>query len=181
MSRVGVKPISVPGSVDVRVDGREVTVESSSKRLSTSLRPEVYVELDKDQGLLRVRRRGDSREEKAMHGTTRAVLANMIQGVSEGFSQVLEIVGVGWTAQVQGQQLSLNLGFADTKYVAIPEELSVSVEQSQITVSGADKQAVGQLAAKIRGTRPPEPYNGKGIRYKGEKIVGKEGKAFAGR
>ena len=115
-----------------------------------------------------------------MHGTTRATLANMVEGVSKGFSKELEVIGIGWVATVAGQKVSLKVGFADTKEVIFPSHVKVEVTGSMIKISGADKQAVGQVAAEIRSKRKPEPYNGKGIKYTTETVVRKAGKAFAG-
>ena len=179
MSRVGKKPVPM-GDAKVSIDGRQVTVESSKARLSLTHRPEVTVRVDDENKQVVVERNNESRKAYAMHGLTRALLANMVQGVTQGFTQELEITGVGWTAQVQGKTLNLNIGFADTRQLTIPDSVSVEVQQNRIKVSGADKQAVGQFAAQVRGQRPPEPYNGKGIKYAEEVITRKEGKAFSG-
>jgi large subunit ribosomal protein L6 len=179
MSRVGAKSVSLPEGVKVRVESDRLVVEAGQAQLAAPLRPEVSVEVDEEAREARVSRRGDTRAHRAMHGTTRALLANMVRGVTEGYTRELEITGVGWTAAVDNGRVALNVGYADTKYVPIPQNLDVQVQQARITVRGADKQAVGQLAARIRGVRPPEPYNGKGIKYAEERIVRKEGKAFA--
>ena len=179
MSRIGKKPVALPGHVKVAVSDRQVVVESGSNKLSYTHRPEVSVRLDDQGGSVIVERHGDDRISKAMHGLTRALIANMVTGVTAGFRKDLDINGVGWGANVQGQKLVLNVGYADTRYVQIPPGISVAVQGSRISVSGADKQAVGQTAAMIRSQRPPEPYNGKGIKYSDERIIRKAGKAFA--
>jgi len=180
MSRIGKNPIPLPGSVKVAICGRVVTVESGSERLEYEHRPEVSVRVDEGSKTVVVEREGDSRIAKAMHGLTRALIANMVEGVTKGFQKQLEINGVGWTAKLQGSVLALNVGYADTRQVEIPKHVKVEVQKNQITVKGADKQAVGQIAAMIRSHRPPEPYNGKGIKYSDEHIIRKAGKAFAG-
>lgn len=178
MSRIGKKPVAIPAGVKVAVNGRDVNVESGDKRLAITHRPEVTVTVDGDQVI--VERDNDSRNSRAMHGLTRALIANMVEGVSKGFSRELEINGVGWTARVQGMKIALNIGYADTREVAIPVGVTVEVEGNKVKVSGIDKQKVGQLAAVIRSQRPPEPYNGKGIKYSDEQIQRKVGKALVG-
>lgn len=180
MSRIGKKPISFPAKVKVAVHGSEVVVESGSNKLSYTHRPEVNVEVDDQARKVTVGRHGDGRTAKAMHGMTRALIANMVTGVSAGFSKDLDITGVGWGAVVQGQKVALNVGYADTRYVAIPPGVTVEVRGSRIVVKGIEKQVVGQVAALIRSHRPPEPYNGKGIKYADERVVRKQGKALAG-
>jgi large subunit ribosomal protein L6 len=178
MSRIGNKPIPLPKGVKVNVAGRQVTVESSKGRLSITHRPEVTVRVEEARVV--VERKSNGRTDRAMHGLTRALINNMVIGVTDGFKKELEINGVGWTANVQGKQIALNVGYADTRKVAIPDGVSVDVKGSKITISGVDKQAVGQLAAVVRSQRPPEPYNAKGIKYADEQIVRKQGKQFAG-
>ena len=181
MSRIGKKPVSIPSGAKVSVDGRTINVEGSNARLAYTHEPQVSVRVDEDQKLVYVERHGDTRKAKAMHGLTRSLVYNMVQGVTEGFTRVLEITGVGWNAQMQGKTLSLNIGYADTRKLEMPDGVDVAVEQgSRIKISGADKQLVGQVAARIRGQRPPEPYNGRGIKYADEQIIRKEGKAFGG-
>ena len=180
MSRIGTKPVQVPDGVTVQVGESEITVEGPKGKLTQPLRPEVSVHWAEDEREIRVDRKKESRTVKAYHGLTRALINNMIVGVTQGFTRDLDINGVGWTAKVESQTLALNIGYADTRQVPIPAELNVEVKGNRISVSGLDKQAVGQLAAKIRGQRPPEPYQGKGIKYADEVIVRKEGKAFAG-
>lgn len=178
MSRVGKKPIPM-GNAKVAVNGREVTVESANARLSMTHRPEVKVHVDEQAKEVVVEAAMESNKTSAMHGLTRALIANMIHGVTEGYTRELEITGVGWNAQLQGRELSLNVGYADTRKLQVPDGVNVEVQGNRIKVSGVDKQAVGQFAAQVRGQRPPEPYNAKGIKYVDEIISRKEGKAFS--
>lgn len=178
MSRIGNKPIDLPAGVTVSVSGRTVTVQGKNATLTYEHRPEVSVKVEDKQVV--VERSSDQKQTKAYHGLTRALINNMIIGVSEGFKKELEINGVGWTARVQGRKLALNVGYADTRELEIPMGVDVQVQGNKIAIAGAVKQAVGQFAAATRAQRPPEPYNGKGIKYSDEVIVRKEGKAFAG-
>lgn len=178
MSRIGKKPVPILSGAKVTVSGRSVTVESSNGKLSYTHRPEVSVRVDENDKQVVVERENDSRTAKAMHGLTRSLISNMITGVTSGFTRELEIVGVGWTAQVKGQTVDLHVGYADTRQVNIPSGVTVAVEQNKVKVSGVDKQLVGQTAAMIRSHRPPEPYNGRGIRYIDEVVIRKQGKAF---
>ncbi len=178
MSRIGKIPVAIPSGVSVSVSGRTVTVQGAKATLTLDHRPEVAVKVEDKQVL--IERNDEERATRAYHGMTRALIQNMVVGVSEGFKRELEINGVGWTARVQGRKVALNVGYADTREVEIPMGVEVDVQGNKIAISGADKQAVGQLAAKIRGHRPPEPYNHKGIKYADEVLVKKEGKAFAG-
>jgi large subunit ribosomal protein L6 len=168
----------LPSGVSVSVSGRTVTVQGKSGSLSIEHRPEVTVKVE--DGQVVVERNRETKPARAFHGMTRALIANMVTGVTEGFKRELEINGVGWTARVQGKTLALNVGYADTRELAIPMAVNVDVQGNKITVSGMDKQQVGQFAARIRGQRPPEPYNAKGIKYVDEVLIRKEGKAFAG-
>ncbi len=180
MSRIGKKPVALPDNVKVAVSGRTVVVESGKNKLSFTHRPEVSVKVDAKTKTALIERSGDSREARALHGLTRALIANMVEGVTKGFSKDLEINGVGWTAKVQGSKIALTVGFADVREVEFPAGVKVEVAGNKIKISGPDKQAVGQIAAEIRSQRPPEPYNGKGIKYSDEHIIRKAGKAFAG-
>ena len=180
MSRIGKKLIAIPDGVKVSISGREVVVQGGKDSLSMTHRPEVTVRVDEQAKTVEVERGAEDRTSRAMHGLTRSLINNMVEGVSRGFSKELEIVGVGWTAKVQGMKLNLNIGFADTRVVDILPGVSVEVQGQRVKVSGADKQAVGQLAAQIRRLRKPEPYNGKGIKYTDERVVRKQGKAFVG-
>ena len=181
MSRLGKKPVSVPKGVKVSVSGRAVTVEGSKGSLTFEHRPEVSVELDEGGANIVIgapEAKHGERETKAYWGTTRALLANMVRGVTEGFQKQLEVVGVGWTASVSGPKLMLKVGYANVIEVPIPTGLTVGVEKQLITISGADKQQVGMFASSVRAKRKPEPYNGKGIKYVDEVIQRKQGKAF---
>lgn len=176
MSLIGKKPIPLAGA-KVSVSGNQVAVEAGGNRLNLTHRPEVVVKVDGDQVL--VERKGDSRTAKAMHGLTRSLIANMIQGVTKGYEKNLEINGVGWTAKLQGNKVNLNVGYADTRVVEVPAGIKVDIQGNKVKISGADKQLVGQVAAEIRSHRKPEPYNGRGIKYSDEHIIRKQGKAFA--
>lgn len=178
MSRIGKMPVTIPSGVNVSVSGRTVTVQGKSGTLTYEHRPEVTVKVE-DNSVV-VTRNDEQKQTRAYHGLTRALINNMVQGVTEGFKRDLEINGVGWTARVQGRKLALNVGYADTRELEIPMGVEVDVQGNKIAVTGADKQAVGQFAARVRGQRPPEPYNHKGIKYAEEVLVKKEGKAFAG-
>ncbi|MFG0248272.1 MAG: 50S ribosomal protein L6 [Phycisphaeraceae bacterium JB051] len=178
MSRVGKQPITIPSGVKVNVNGCEVNIEGKNGKLSFTHKPQIAVAVDGD--TINVTRDNDSRESKALHGLTRSLVFNMIVGVTEGYEKNLEINGVGWTAQVKGREVHLNVGFADTRIVGIPEGVTVTVEGNKIKVVGPSKQLVGQCAAQIRSHKKPEPYNGKGIKYSDEVILRKEGKALAG-
>ncbi len=178
MSRIGRKPIPIAGSAKVNITGRTVEVEAGGNKLTFETRPEVSVSVDDATKEVVVTRKDDSRVARALHGTTRARIANMIEGVTKGFTRELEVVGVGWTAKLQGATVALSVGYADVKEVTVPAGVKVEIAQNRIKVSGPDKQLVGQVAAEIRSKRPPEPYNGKGIKYSDETIVRKQGKAF---
>ena len=189
MSRIGNKPIDVPENVKVSIQDRTITVEGPKGKLTWTHRPEIIVEYDEQARRITVRRRDDSRLAKSLHGTTRTLIANMITGCLSGYEKALEIYGVGYGVSVQGNKVSLSVGYATPCVFEIPEGLSVSVqtpqarsdtEPARFVVSGADKQLVGEFAARLRQARPPEPYKGKGIRYAGEHIRRKAGKAFAG-
>lgn len=178
MSRIGKQPIPLPANAKAAISGRTITVESGKNKLSFDHHAEVTVKSDGKE--ITVTRNNEGKLARSLHGLTRAIINNMIEGVTKGFSKELEINGVGWTAKVQGMKILLSVGYADVREVAIPAGVKVEVNQNRIKVSGADKQAVGQIAAQIRSHRPPEPYNGKGIKYVDEVIVRKQGKAFAG-
>ena len=181
MSRIGKKPVPVPAGVKVAVAGRAVTVEGPLGTLRIEHRPEVAVAYDEAGRQVVVTRGDDGRMARALHGLTRALVANMVEGVTKGFEKSLEIVGVGYNAKIQGRNVALTVGYADTRLVGIPEGVAVELPSAtRIIVKGADKQKVGDLAARIRKVRMPEPYQGKGIRYVGEVVRRKAGKAFAG-
>ncbi|MEO1496987.1 MAG: 50S ribosomal protein L6 [Planctomycetota bacterium] len=177
MSRLGKKPVAIPDGVKVGVSGRVITVEGKLGKLTYEHRPEVKLVIDEDANQIVVERPGDDREDRAYHGLTRALLANMVVGVSEGYEKKLEIQGVGYLGAIQGDTLQLRVGFANEIHKKIPGELDVSCpDQTHIVVKGMDKQKVGQFAAEVRAVRKPEPYKGKGIRYEGEQVRRKAGK-----
>ena len=174
MSRIGKEPITVPSQVKVTVDDQAVVVAGPGGQLSQSLLPAIKVKLEGDQ--LLVSRSNDERQTKAGHGLLRSLLANMVVGVDSGFSKKLEVNGIGFKVRSEGKHLVLNLGFSHEVKYLVPDDLKVSCEGNTITVSGIDKQRVGQVAAEIRALKKPEPYKGKGIKYQDEVIVRKAGK-----
>jgi large subunit ribosomal protein L6 len=176
MSRIGRMPVPVPNGVKVDVKGSDVSVVGPKGSLSQTFHPEMMIEMD--DGTLNVKRSSDSRQHRALHGLTRALLNNMVVGVSEGFSKTLLVEGVGYRAEMQGGTLVLNVGYSHPINFEPMKDLSYAVENrgKTITVSGIDKELVGEVAARIRKTRPPEPYKGKGIRYDKEFVRRKAGK-----
>jgi len=179
MSRVGKAPIPLSSGVEVRVAEGLVQVKGPKGQLKQRMVPRTRIAIDG--GIAHVSRDGEDDEARAMHGLMRALLANMVHGVTQGFERGLDIVGVGYRAQVSGKTLTLNIGFSHPVVLEIPEGLEVRAEsQTRVVVRGADKQRVGQFAAEIRKIRPPEPYKGKGIRYVDELVRRKVGKAGAG-
>lgn len=179
MSRIGNKAITVPAGVEVTIaEGNEVTVKGPKGTLSRLF--DSSLEITLEDGVLTVKRPNDEKRSKQLHGTTRAVLNNMIVGVHEGYKKQLEIVGIGYRSAMNGNTLSLQVGYSKPVEFVVPEGLSVTVEKNtQISIEGIDKQLVGDFAANVRATRKPEPYLGKGIRYKGEQVRRKEGKTAA--
>ncbi len=179
MSRIGKKPITVPAGVDVTINGHEVTVKGPKGTLTNTFRPEINIALEN--GEILVTRPNDEQANRSYHGLTRTLLANMVEGVTNGFTKELEVNGVGYRAQKQGNNLVMNLGYSHQ--VIVPESNGITIEvpsPNKIIISGADKQEVGQFAAVVRKKRPPEPYKGKGIKYASEHIRRKEGKAAKG-
>lgn len=175
MSRIGRLPIEVPAAVKIQVQGRTVTVEGPKGKLTFDLPRRTSVRVEGNR--LVVARDGEDAAAKALHGLSRSLLANMIRGVSDGYVKKLEIHGVGFKAAVQGRTVNLVLGFSHPIHYPLPDQVKVTVEENtKLTVEGPDKQAVGQVAADLRGFYPPEPYKGKGVRYVGERVVRKEGK-----
>jgi large subunit ribosomal protein L6 len=175
MSRIGKRPINIPAKVVVSIDGQKVSVKGPKGELSRELPAEVIVAQEGE--TIEVKRRDESRAARQRHGLCRTLVANMVQGVSEGFQKRLEIQGVGYRAQVQGRNLILNVGYSNPVEINPPEGISVAVENNtNVIVSGINKEIVGNTAAKIRDVRPPEPYKGKGIRYAGEQVRRKAGK-----
>jgi len=175
MSRIGLQPITIPAGVEVRLTDNEVTVKGPKGELSSPLYDGITVVQEGDQLQLSCANMGNKRM-KSFFGLCRALIANNVIGVSKGFEKTLELRGVGYRAQAQGRKLNLSLGFSHPVEYELPEGVDAKVEQTKITVSGIDKQRVGQVAAEIRAFRPPEPYKGKGVRYVGEYIAMKEGK-----
>jgi len=175
MSRIGKNPVEVPDGVTVDIVGQLITAKGKLGELSTTLVDEISI--SRDDNLISINPKDDSIRARKMWGTTRSMINNLVLGVSEGFTKDLEISGVGYRAQVQGKELVLQLGFSHDVKHPIPEGIEIKcADQTHISVSGTDKQKVGQTAAEIRSYRPPEPYKGKGVRYAGEYIIRKEGK-----
>ncbi|MET0667723.1 MAG: 50S ribosomal protein L6 [Methyloceanibacter sp.] len=175
MSRIGKKPVTVPGGVTAQVNGQEIKVKGPKGELSHVLVDDIIAKLDKDG--IEIAMREDTKNARAMWGMSRTMVANLIAGVTEGFTKRLEITGVGYRAAVQGQNLQLQLGYSHDVIYPIPQGIQiVCTRPTEIVITGIDKQKVGQVAAEIRGYRPPEPYKGKGIKYAGEFILRKEGK-----
>lgn len=180
MSRIGKKPVPV-GAAKVNLAGQLVKVEGPKGKLELNVHKDIAVKLDDATKSLVVTRKDDQRTSRALHGLTRALLANMVEGVTKGYEKKLEVQGVGYRAELKGKNLVLSVGFANQITLAVPATLIVTVDGgTKISVSGADKQAVGEFAARVRRVRKPEPYKGKGIRYEGEAVKIKPGKAFAG-
>jgi large subunit ribosomal protein L6 len=179
MSRVGKQPIEIPSGVKVEVKGNKVSVIGGKGTLEQEFRPEITVAVEGS--TVNVERRNESKLAKSLHGTMRALISNMIEGVTKGYQKNLDIVGVGWQGKLQGRTLVLQLGFCHTVDFEVPEGLNVVMPMNQrIEITGIDKQKVGQFAAEIRSARKPEPYKGKGVRYDGERIIRKAGKSFVG-
>ena len=176
MSRIGKRPIEVPADVTVTVDGNNhVTVKGPKGELTNNL--STLIKIEQEENVITLIRPSESKEHRSIHGTTRSLLANMVTGVSQGFERSLELVGVGYRAQLQGQKLILNVGYSHPVEFVPEEGVQIEVpENTKITIRGIDKERVGALASNIRQTRPPEPYKGKGVRYKGEIVRRKEGK-----
>jgi len=180
MSRIGKKPVAV-GKAKVSINDQKVHVEGPKGKLDLNVHPTITVALDDSKQNVVVTRPDDEKPSKALHGLTRSLIANMIEGVTNGYKKTLEIQGVGYKVEQRGKSLVLSVGYAHTVSVDIPSNVAVTIEGvNKIHVAGADKQAVGQFAAAVREARKPEPYKGKGIRYEGEVVKIKAGKAFAG-
>jgi len=198
VSRIGKMPVSLPPGVTVRLEDGQVLVSGPKGQLSLDVNPALRVSLDEEARSLRVERSSNRKFHRAIHGTTRSLIANMVTGVTEGYQKVLEVHGVGYRARVEGGELILQVGYSHPVHLPVPEGLEVTAEQTRrtsegfgagggrgagsiiqvITVSGRDKQQVGEFAAQVRRVRRPEPYLGKGIRYRGEQVRRKEGKSF---
>ncbi|MBN1304579.1 MAG: 50S ribosomal protein L6 [Anaerolineales bacterium] len=180
MSRVGRLPIEVPSGVDVSIQGSNVKVKGPKGELQRTFSPLIGIKME--DGVITVSRNSEAPSERALHGTTRAILANMVHGVNNGFEIILEIEGVGYRAEMNGDKLVLNLGFSHPVELDPPHGISFDADGKlrQIKIMGYDKEQVGQIASEIRNLRPPEPYHGKGLRYAGERIRRKAGKAGKG-
>lgn len=175
MSRIGKKPIEIPAGVTVTINGSDVTVKGPKGELSRTFNSDLTITLEEN--VLTVTRPSDEKNHRALHGTTRAVIANMVEGVSKGFEKSLELIGVGYRAQKQGNKLILNVGYSHPVEFEPEQGLEIEVPaNTKVIVKGISKERVGALAADIRDVRPPEPYKGKGIRYEGEYVRRKEGK-----
>lgn len=189
MSRIGKKVIAVPDGIKIAVAGRTINVEGPKGKLSWTFRPEVDVAFDSSAKSITVTRKDDERLTRALHGTTRQLIANMIEGARNGYLKKLEVYGVGYGVALQGQKVNLSVGFASPRSFDIPAGVKVEVQTAQargdseparFSITGPDKQVVGEFAARVRKSRPPEPYKGKGVRYAGEHVRRKLGKAFGG-
>lgn len=177
MSRIGKLPVAIPKGVTVEAGGKTVKVKGPKGELSIEVRREIDVVIEG--GKVAVSAQSGDRASRAYHGMTRALIANMVAGVTGGYTRTLDVHGVGWNVAVQGRKVVLNVGFCHPVEFQIPKGVdAVCTSATQIVISGADKQAVGQLAASIRAARPPEPYKGKGVRYKDEQVKLKAGKSF---
>jgi len=175
MSRIGKQPIDIPPKVKVEVKGQQVLIEGPKGKLNWELPRRTGLKVEN--GKIVVSRQGDDADAKALHGLSRALVNNMVRGVSEGFSKKLEIQGVGFKAAVQGDKVNLSLGYSHPVVYPIPAQIKVTVEENtKLTIEGPDRQVVGQVAAEIRSFYPPEPYKGKGVRYSDERVIRKEGK-----
>jgi len=178
MSRIGKMPVAVPAGVTVAVEGKSVSVKGGKGELTFDLKGGIEVAVEENQVM--VSRADDTKASKSMHGTTRSIINNMIEGVAKGYQKELEIQGVGYKAIMKGSSVILSLGFSHEIDYAIPEGITIELPtQTDVKISGIDKQLVGQVAARIRSFSPAEPYKGKGVRYKGEQVRRKEGKAVA--
>ncbi len=176
MSRIGKSPISIPAKVQITIDGSHINIKGPKGELSRVLPQAITVEQEGE--TLLVKRRDESRTSRQLHGLSRSLVANMVEGVSQGFQRRLEIQGVGYRAQVQGRNLTLTVGYSHPVQIEPPQGIQLAVEaNTNVIVSGFDKELVGNIAARIRDVRPPEPYKGKGIRYAGEVVRRKAGKA----
>ncbi|MCR8969706.1 50S ribosomal protein L6 [Facklamia sp. 7083-14-GEN3] len=175
MSRIGKNPVTIPAGVTVSMDGHTVTVKGPKGELTREVSPNINIEINESE--ITFTRPNDSKENRSLHGTTRSLVNNMVVGVSEGFKKELQLIGVGYRAQLQGSKLVLNVGLSHPVEFEASEGVSFEVpSNTQIIVNGYNKEKVGELAANIRGVRPPEPYKGKGIRYVDEYVIRKEGK-----
>ena len=175
MSRIGRLPITVPAGVEVKLDGATLTVKGKNGTLTQTFHPDMIIKVEA--GVITVERPSEEKAHKALHGLTRTLIANMIEGVTEGYKKELEVVGVGYRVSMAGTKLVLELGYSHKVEMEQPAGIKFEVQETKITVSGADKQQVGQVAAEVRSKRPPEPFHGKGVKYVDEHIRRKAGKA----
>lgn len=179
MSRIGRKPINIPAGVSVSMDNGVVTVKGAKSTLTQNIHPNMLVEIGKE--VIEVKRPDDSKENRSLHGLTRTLIANMVEGVTTGFKKELDVNGVGYRVQKQGKDLIMNLGFSHQVIMSDTEDITIEAPtQNKIIIVGPDKQKVGHFAAEVRAKRPPEPYKGKGIKYVDEVVRRKEGKAGKG-
>ena len=182
MSRIGKQPVKVPNDVKVSISGNTVNIDGKKGKLSQTFHPDIAIEYVQQDKQIIVKRSSDEKYHRALHGLTRALISNMVLGVTKGYSKNLEIIGLGYNAKVQGKDLVLLLGYTHPVSLEIPKGIKVEVTNptnpAKLTVSGTDKQMVGQFSAVIRGMRPPEPYKGMGVKYEDEVIRRKAGKAF---
>ena len=175
MSRIGRMPITIPAGVEVKLNGQHITVKGAQSTLEMDIHPDISVSIDGN--IIKVERPSDEKEHRSLHGLTRSLINNMVVGVSQGFTKELDINGVGYKAAKQGKTLTLSLGYSHPVVMEVPNGLSVTqISNTEIEISGIDKVKIGEFAANIRKVRSPEPYKGKGIKYKGEQIRRKEGK-----
>ncbi|MDD6098110.1 MAG: 50S ribosomal protein L6 [Oscillospiraceae bacterium] len=180
MSRIGKMPVSIPAGVEVTNDNNCLTVKGPKGELTKQFSKDLGIEIA--DGVITVTRPSDNKTHRSLHGLTRSLIANMVEGVTNGYSKTLEIEGVGYRAAKQGNKVTLNLGYSHQVIIEETDSIKIDVPQpNKLVISGIDKQAVGQFAAEVREKRPPEPYKGKGIRYAGEHIIRKEGKAGKGK
>ncbi|MCI6560933.1 MAG: 50S ribosomal protein L6 [Ruminococcus sp.] len=180
MSRIGKMPVSIPAGVEVTNDNNCLTVKGPKGELTKQFSKDLGIEIA--DGVITVTRPSDNKTYRSLHGLTRSLIANMVEGVTNGYSKTLEIEGVGYRAAKQGNKVTLNLGYSHQVIIEETDSIKIDVPQpNKLVISGIDKQAVGQFAAEVREKRPPEPYKGKGIRYAGEHIIRKEGKAGKGK
>jgi ribosomal protein L6, bacterial type len=180
MSRIGRKPVNIPAGVEIKLDGSVVTVKGPKGALTQKFSPKMAMAIEGVE--LTVTRPNDEKESRALHGLTRTLISNMVTGVTEGFKKELDVLGVGYRVQKQGKDLVMNLGYSHQVIMSDTDEITIEAPSpNKIIISGIDKQKVGQFAAEVREKRPPEPYKGKGIRYAGEYVRRKEGKAGKGK
>jgi large subunit ribosomal protein L6 len=180
MSRIGKNPITIPSGVTITSEKNQVTVKGPKGELHLAVHPRMKIEIA--DGVLQVTRKSESKTDRSLHGLSRTLIANMVEGVTKGYEKKLEIIGVGYRAAIQGSKLTLSLGFSHPVEFTAPNGVNISIDAEKknlLTISGSDKQMIGEVAAKIRSFKKPEPYKGKGIRYLGEHIIRKAGKAAA--